>query len=48
MHKAKGLEFPVTIVSSLSEYNFPLAPRDPMRKKIILTKMIDFTLLTNF
>lgn len=33
VHKAKGLEFPVTIVSSLSEYNFPLAPRDPMREK---------------
>lgn len=33
VHKAKGLEFPVTIVSSLSEYNFPLAPRDPLREK---------------
>lgn len=38
VHKAKGLEFPVTIVSSLSEYNFPLAPRDPMREKDNINK----------
>lgn len=38
VHKAKGLEFPVTIVSSLSEYNFPLAPRDPMREKDTINK----------
>ena len=37
VHKAKGLEFPVTIVSSLSEY-FPLAPRDPMREKDNINK----------
>lgn len=38
VHKAKGLEFPVTIVSSLSEYNFPLAPRDPMHEKDNINK----------
>lgn len=38
VHKAKGLEFPVTIVSSFSEYNFPLAPRDPMREKDNINK----------
>lgn len=38
VHKAKGLEFPVTIVSSLSEYNFPLAPRDLMREKDNINK----------
>lgn len=38
VHKAKGLEFPVTIVSSLGEYNFPLAPRDPMREKDNINK----------
>lgn len=38
VHKAKGLEFPVTIVSSLSEYNFPLAPRNPMREKDNINK----------
>lgn len=38
VHKAKGLEFPVTIVSSLSEYNFPLAPRDSMREKDNINK----------
>lgn len=38
VHKAKGLEFPVTIVSSLSEYNFPLAPRDPMCEKDNINK----------
>lgn len=38
VHKAKGLEFPVTIVSSLSEYNFPLAPGDPMREKDNINK----------
>lgn len=38
VHKAKGLEFPVTIVSSLNEYNFPLAPRDPMREKDNINK----------
>lgn len=38
VHKAKGLEFPVTIVSSLSEYNFPLASRDPMREKDNINK----------
>ena len=38
VHKAKGLEFSVTIVSSLSEYNFPLAPRDPMREKDNINK----------
>lgn len=38
VHKAKGLEFPVTIVSSLSEYNFPLVPRDPMREKDNINK----------
>lgn len=38
VHKAKGLEFPVTIVSSLSEYNFPLAPRDPMRENDNINK----------
>lgn len=38
VHKAKGLEFPVTIVSSLSEYNFPLAPRDHMREKDNINK----------
>lgn len=38
VHKAKGLEFPVTIVSSVSEYNFPLAPRDPMREKDNINK----------
>jgi len=38
VHKDKGLEFPVTIVSSLSEYNFPLAPRDPMREKDNINK----------
>ena len=38
VHKAKGLEFPVTIVSSLSEYNFPLAPRDPLREKDNINK----------
>jgi len=44
VHKAKGLEFPVTIVSSLSEYNFPLAPRDPMREKDNINK--DYTFYT--
>lgn len=38
VHKAKGLEFLVTIVSSFSEYNFPLAPRDPMREKDNINK----------
>lgn len=42
VHKAKGLEFPVTIVSSLSEYNFPLAPRDPMREKDNINKYDTF------
>ncbi len=48
VHKAKGLEFPVTIVSSLSEYNFPLAPRDPMREKDNINKDDTFYTLTNF
>lgn len=33
IHKAKGLEFPVTIVSSLGENKFPMLPKDPEHKK---------------
>ena len=33
VHKSKGLEFPVTIVSSLSKDKFPLLPKDPERKQ---------------
>ncbi len=36
IHKAKGLEFPVTIVSSLGENKFPMLPKDPEHKKILL------------
>ena len=38
VHKAKGLEFPVTIVSSLSKDKFPLSPKDPERKKDNINK----------
>ncbi|WP_299523521.1 ATP-dependent DNA helicase [uncultured Methanobrevibacter sp.] len=33
VHKSKGLEFPVTIVSSLNKDKFPLSPKDSERKK---------------
>lgn len=33
VHKSKGLEFPVTIVSSLNKDKFPLSPKDPEHKK---------------
>lgn len=48
VHKAKGLEFPVTIVSSLSKYNFPLAPRDPMREKDNINKDDTFYIPNKF
>lgn len=33
VHKAKGLEFPVTIVASLEKEKFPSIPNDPTREK---------------
>ncbi len=42
VHKAKGLEFPVTIVSSLSKNKFPLSPNDPERKRDNINKKDTF------
>lgn len=33
IHGAKGLEFPVTIITSLQEENFPMKVKDPNREK---------------
>ena len=33
VHSAKGLEFAVTIITSLEEDKFPMKPKDPERKK---------------
>lgn len=44
VHKAKGLEFPVTIVASLEKDKFPSIPKDPERKK--LYDMYDETFYT--
>nr|WP_295115844.1 ATP-dependent DNA helicase [uncultured Methanobrevibacter sp.] len=33
IHAAKGLEFPVTIITSLENGNFPMAVKDPKREK---------------
>lgn len=44
VHKAKGLEFPVTIVASLQKDKFPSLPKDPNREK--LYDMMDETFYT--
>ena len=36
VHAAKGLEFPVTIVSSLEKDKFPMKPKDPEHKKNVI------------
>lgn len=36
VHSSKGLEFPVTIVSSLNKKSFPLKVKDPNREKDII------------
>ncbi|MBE6491195.1 MAG: ATP-dependent helicase [Methanobrevibacter sp.] len=33
IHAAKGLEFPVTIITSLEKDKFPMIPKDPKREK---------------